>query len=82
MDYFIESLDMGYGVDAIYLDFQKAFDSVPHKRLLSKFVSFGIQGKLLKWINNFLTNRQQQVVLNGQLSHTALLLVVFLRDQF
>ena len=40
MDYFTESLDIGYGVDAIYLDFQKVFDSVPHKRLLSKLVSF------------------------------------------
>jgi len=71
MDHFTKALDKGNCVDVIYLDFQKAFDSVPHKRLLCKLATFGVQGKLLKWIENFLTNRQQQVVLNGCLSHTA-----------
>jgi len=54
-----------------YLDFQKAFHTIPHKRLLCKLASFGVQGQLLKWIEKFLTNRQQQAILNGQLSHTA-----------
>jgi len=57
MDHFAKALDKGNYVDVIYLDFQKAFDSVPHKRLLCKLATFEIQGELLKWIENFLTNR-------------------------
>ena len=59
------SLDSGLGVDAIYLDFQKAFDSVPHQRLLRKISSCGISGIIFKWIKAFLTNRQQKVIVNG-----------------
>ena len=40
-------------VDVIYIDFQKAFDTVPHKRLITKLYGYGIQGKLLNWIQNF-----------------------------
>ena len=53
------------GTDIIYTDFQKAFDSVQHKRLLHKLSVYGIQGKLLIWIKSFLTNRRQRVLLNG-----------------
>ena len=41
-----ELLDQGYSVDVIYLDFQKAFDSVPHERLLKKIYVYGIRGNL------------------------------------
>jgi hypothetical protein len=41
-----EKLDSGEPVDVIYLDFQKAFDNVPHERLLSKLKAIGINGKL------------------------------------
>ena len=51
----------------IYLDFQ-VFDSVPHQRLLNILSSFGIRGNILKWIECFISNRQQQVVLNGRKS--------------
>ena len=61
-------LDNGYSIDVIYLDFQKAFDIVPHQHLLQKLTSFGIHGNILKWIENFLSNRKQQVVLNGHQS--------------
>ena len=53
------------GIDAIYLDFQKAFDSVPHQRLLRKVRSYCIDGKILKWIEAFLMDRQQKVIVNG-----------------
>ena len=43
-------------IDVIYLDFQKAFDTVPHRRLLQKLTSFGIHGNVLKWIESFLSN--------------------------
>ena len=44
-----------------YLDFKKAFDSVPHERLLNKLSSYGIQGNILKWIRAFLSYRTQRV---------------------
>ena len=58
------SLDHGLPVDVIYLDLQKAFDSVPHNRLLVKVESYGISGKFLVWIKSFLSDREQCVVLN------------------
>ena len=53
LEYFSDvhnSLESEGPVDAIYLDFRKAFDTVPHKRLISKVKSLGITGKILKWI--------------------------------
>ena len=52
-------------VDVAYLDFSKAFDSVPHKRLLYKLHAYGIRGKLLQWVEAFLTERSQRVVVQG-----------------
>ena len=54
-------IDRGEAVDIVYLDFRKAFDSVPHERLLAKLVSYGISGSILLWIRNFLSERVQQV---------------------
>ena len=66
-----ESLDEGYGVDIIYLDYSKAFDTVPHKRLISKLAAYGITGNILKWIQDFLTGRKQQVSVRKDLSDWA-----------
>ena len=55
-------------IDMIYLDIQKAFDSVPHNRLIKKLESYGIQGDLLNWIETFLTNRKQRVIIKGMSS--------------
>ena len=71
LEYFLEvhdSLDALDPVDAIYLDCQKAFDTVPHKRLLGKLEAYGISGKVLAWIKSFLTGRTQCVVVKGVLS--------------
>ena len=65
LDYLTSHL---YSINVIYLDFQKAFDTVPHRRLLQKLISFGIHGNVLKWIESFLSNRRQQVVLNSHIS--------------
>ena len=54
--------------DVVFLDFTKAFDSVPHERLLLKLKGYGIEGNLLHWFRNFLTNRQQRVVVRGTFS--------------
>ena len=58
-------LDKGHCVDQIYLDFQKAFDKVPHQRLIYKLQQAGIAGCLLSWIESFITNRKQRVNVNG-----------------
>ena len=55
-------------VDVLFLDYAKAFDSVPHKRLLKQVQSFGIKGRALDWITAFLTDRRQQVRANGETS--------------
>ena len=61
-------IDSGESADIVYLDFAKAFDKVPHKRLLAKLSASGINGNVLKWIEAWLTDRKQRVVLNGQCS--------------
>ena len=50
MEDITETLDKGKGVDIIYLDFQKAFDKVPQKRLLKKLNAYGIRGQTHRWI--------------------------------
>ena len=55
-------------IDAIYTDFEKAFDKVPHKRLIKKLHSFGIKLNLIYWITAFLHNRKHCVRVNGRLS--------------
>lgn len=56
-------------IDCIFIDFQKAFDSVPHDLLLKKLFNIGIQGKILKWIAEFLTLRTFQVKIGEDLSY-------------
>ena len=58
-------IDQKTPVDVVYLDFRKAFDSEPHRRLLSKLWSYGFSRRLLTWIEAFLSDRWQQVALNG-----------------
>ena len=53
------------------MDFSKAFDVVPHQRLLHKLDHYGIRGTTLNWIQNFLTNRTQKVVVDGSSSESA-----------
>ena len=53
------------GTDAVYLDFSKVFDSVPHQRLIYKFQQLGIRGNLLQWIKAFLIGRRQRVILRN-----------------
>ena len=50
---------MATQLDVIYLDFQKAFDKVPHARLIKKVNAHGINGKILTWIEAWLSGRLQ-----------------------
>ena len=61
-------------IDVLYLDFRKAFDCVPHQRLMKQVQSFGITGDALKWLEAFLSNRRQKVRVNGAESNWAPLL--------
>ena len=61
-------LDRNNPVDAVYLDLSKAFDTVPHNKLLHKLKGYGISGNVLKWITDFLTGRTQYVSVNGSQS--------------
>ena len=62
------ALDNKTQIDTILLDFAKAFDKVPHKRLLSKLTSYRITGNTHNWITSFLSSRKQWVSVNGALS--------------
>ena len=64
------ALVKGEDVDVIYLDFSKAFDRVPHKRLLKKLWGYGIRGNIHAWIKDFLFNSTQHVKINGNLSES------------
>ena len=68
LHYWTESLEKGVPDDVLYLDFSKAFDSVPHERLLLKL---DIQGKVPQWIRSFLSQRKQAVVINDVKSATS-----------
>ena len=61
-------------VDSIYLDFAKAFDTVPHRRLLGKLQAYGIKGETLNWIKGFLHDRTQEVIVNGSKSVVGMVL--------
>lgn len=61
-------IEEGSPIDVIYTDFAKAFDRVPHLRLLQKIKNLGIRGRTLSWIKAFLTNRVQQVKVEDEYS--------------
>ena len=55
-------------VDVIYLDFQKAFDKVPHQRLILKLKSHCMGNSIINWIEQWLNDRRQMVVVDGEVS--------------
>ena len=65
---FAKALEMRQQVDVIYLDFSKAFDPVPHEKLLFKFECLGIKGPLLAWFRSYLSGRRHRVVIDNEAS--------------
>ena len=65
LDKCVDAISRGNVTDVVYLDFQKAFDTVPHKRIMVKLQAYGISGVILNWINAFLNGRTQRVIVNG-----------------
>jgi retron-type reverse transcriptase len=61
MDYWTSCIDKCQSLDIVYFDFEKAFDRVPHRRLIYKLEHNGIRGMLLAWIEAFLSNRSFKV---------------------
>ena len=59
------AMDNGFQTDVILLDFSKAFDTVPHLRLLKKLEHYKIDSLVMNWIRSWLTQRTQSVVVNG-----------------
>ena len=71
LNIWIDVLDQGGSLDAIYCDFMKAFDKVPHKRLVYKVEKYGIKGNVIGWIDSFLSGRTQCVSINNHKSSYA-----------
>jgi len=61
-------VEEGFGLDVIYLDYKKAFDTVPHQKLLQKLKGLRLGDVLTKWIEQFLLGRQMRVHVNGSFS--------------
>ena len=57
VNHWTDCFDVGKDIDILYLNLQKAFDKVPHKLLICKLEAYGVNGDILNWIQNFLSNR-------------------------
>ena len=68
LNFVLKEVDEGKEVDVLYLDMQKAFDKVSHDGLLIKLKEYGITGEVYRWIEGWLMNRRQRVVLNNEVS--------------
>ncbi|CAG2208047.1 unnamed protein product [Mytilus edulis] len=68
LDEWSELIDSGFPLDSIFLDFSKAFDTVPHQRLFLKLEKLGIKGCILNGIKRFLSGRKQCIRINNTTS--------------
>jgi len=70
MDFVTKAVDDGKPVDIFYLDFAKSFDKVPRKRLVKKMQAKGVEEGVVRWIEDWLTGRQQKVCVKGEKSES------------
>lgn len=71
LDNWSDNLEIGGNIDVIYTDLEKAFDKVPHRRLISKLKSYGINADVIAWVEAFLSFRRQRVKINNVFSEWA-----------
>lgn len=71
LDKWTECLEHGGQVDVIYTDLEKAFDKIPHRRLISKLQSYCIHNNIVEWLEAFLSNRKQRVRIGNTFSNWA-----------
>ena len=64
-------IDKSEQIDAVLLDVSKAFEEVPGRRLAAKLHHYGVRGNTLLWIQSFLADRSQKVIVEGQSSESA-----------
>ncbi len=74
LDDVLDSLANNRDFDSIYLDYAKAFDKVDHKLLITKLHLYGIHPKIINWVESFLKDRTQTVVVDGHLSILAIII--------
>ena len=67
-DKWTKYLESGGQIDTIYSDFEKAFDKVPHRRLIPKFHAYGLHDTIINWIHDFLAARKYRVKVNNSFS--------------
>ena len=67
LDEITKRVDDRSPVDVVYLDFQKAFDKVPHQRLLLKLKAHGICNDVINWVEKWLAYRRQRVIVDGEI---------------
>ena len=67
-------MDRQKDVMCVFFDFQKAFDTVPHHRLMERLANIGIHPLLLSWLSSYLSRRKQHVIVNGECSHSTYVL--------
>jgi len=75
-------MDNGDRIDAIVIDVSKAFDLVPHDRLLMKIAISGVDSRVVAWIKDFLLGRTQRVRVGGQLSEEVRVTVVYRKGAY
>ena len=68
MHYILQNFDSKHQTDLVILDFSKALDTVPHRKLLFILSKYGITGNIDKWIQFFLFHRKQQIIVEGESS--------------
>ena len=68
LDTWTKHLDKYEAIDVIYTDFEKAFDKVPHKRLIFKLKKYGLSQQTLIWITEYLNNRRLRATINNNYS--------------
>ena len=69
LDYVTSAIDTGNSIVILYLDLQKAFNTVPHSLLLSKLEAYGVINPLLSWFSSYLYHRTQSVCIRNSSSN-------------